>query len=429
MLGKVFDTYLNFNRTGIYTLLYYIAIIIYYPLMLISISYFQPQLGEQGVKIVHYTRILSYMIFLIVVGDGFVKATLEEMSKKKFPPESQIVLVGMLVVSLISAYFSKKSEAFVIMLIIAATVEVKPDTKKLFLLIAGIQFCSIIFFWILTMKGILPNEVRDLGRGVYGRHSFGFAYVTFPPMLMLFITMEYIYGRGVEKVTFTELAVLGIINYILFRYCVSRNSILIVSVYLLCVFMCKCFGRIMEKLIAFGMKLYVGILGLLLSVSFLGPELYMKYWQSDVSEEFGTLTSRFVLSYKAMQRYNVFTLFGQQIEWEAPLLSHSKGDYIFVDNAYLHLLLDFGIVFFIVVILIYIFIIEVFKTRKEYINFVMMMLILALSVIDPRFWVLVFNPFPLLLCLGYEDMINKIKKICHRSGITKMWIKKVDKKR
>ncbi|OON88450.1 hypothetical protein BXO88_01270 [Oribacterium sp. C9] len=408
MAGKIFDWYLNFDRKRIYTPLYYLAMIIYFPLMLISISYFQPQLGEQGIKVVHYTRILAYLIFLLIVGDGVAKSSLKEMCKKKFPPMSQIILVGMLAVSIISAYFSRKSEAFVIMLIIAATVEVKPDTKKLFMLIAGIQFCSIIFFWYLSMEGILPNEIRDLDRGILGRHSFGFAYVTFPPMLMLFITMEYIYARGVETVTLTEMGILGVINYILFRYCVSRNSVIIAGVYLMSVFLYKYLSVIIDKLMALGMKIYGMLIAVLLAVSFLGPGLYVKYWKGDVSEELGTLTARLWLSYSAMQRYNVFTLFGQKIEWEAPLLGENKGDYIFVDNAYLHLLLDFGVVFFVVVILIYLFIIDTFKVKNEYINCIMMILILVLAVVDPRLWVLVFNPFPLLLSIGYEDMIIKM---------------------
>ena len=408
MLGKIIDTYVNIDRKRIYIPLYYLAMIIYYPLMLISISYFQPQLGPGGVKIVHYARIIAYLIFLMLFGDGVIKYSLEEIRKNRRLPISQLLLVGMVAISVISAFFSRKSEAFVIMLIIAATVEVKPDTKKLFLVIAGLQFISIIFFWKLSMEGFLPNEVRDLDRGVYGRHNFGFAYVTFAPMLMLFITMEYVYGRTVEKVTLSELAVLGVINYILFRYCGSRNSVIIVFFYLVFVLLYKIFPSISRRLTAFGTKIYGLIIALFLFVSFWGPGLYMKHWKGEVAEELGTLKARLFLSYSAMQRYRVFTLVGQKIEWEAPLLGENKGGYIFVDNAYLHLLLDFGIIFFIVVMIIYLIIIEYFKLRKEYINFVMMMLIVGLSVVDPRLWVLVFNPFPLLFCLGYEETVNKM---------------------
>ena len=410
MLSKVIDTYLNIDRKRIYTILYYLAITIYYPLMLISISYFQPQLGEGGVKIVHYARILAYLIFLMLFGDGVLKNSFDEIRKKGILPFSQTLLVGMVTVSVISAFVSRKSEAFVIMLIIAATVEVKPNTKKLFLVIAGLQFFSIILFWKLSMEGFLPSEIKDFHLGVYGRHNFGFAYVTFAPMLMLFITMEYVYGRTVERVTLTELAILGVINYILFRYCVSRNSIIIVGFYLILVFVYKNLHNIVSGLIGFGMKIYGLIIALVLFGSFWGPRLYMKYCHRDVSWQLGTLASRLYLSYSAMERYNVFTLFGQRIEWEAPLLGEDKGGYIFVDNAYLHLLFDFGMVFFVVVMLIYIIIIEYFKLRKEYINFVMMMLIVGLSVLDPRLWVLVFNPFPLLLCLEYEETVNKIVK-------------------
>ena len=380
--------------------------IIYFPMMLCSISYLQPELGESGMRILHYARIIAYLILLFIVGDTAFRDFLIGIKNKKFLSAGQFVLLAALSISVISAYISKKSEAFVIMLILAATIDVKPDTKKLFALIAAIQFASILVFWYLTVQGFLPDSLNSTGFQL--RHSFGFAYVTFAPMLQLFITMEYIYSRDIKKITFTELGVLLVFNLFLYRYCISRNSILISFAVLAVAFVYKLNNRLMDRLMEIFLKFFWLLIAAIFAFSFIVPHLFVRFYKGDIARELGTLASRFYLSYEAMQRYRVFTLFGQKIEWEAPLLSSNKDGYIFVDNAYLHGLLDFGIIYFIIMILIYLVILRTFRQRKEYMNYFMIVMILCLCVIDPRLWVLVFNPFPMLICEGYEEVIAEL---------------------
>ena len=405
---SIVDKYIGLERKKIYGILYYISMIIYFPMMLCSISYLQPELGESGMRILHYARIVAYLILLFIVGDTALRDLLMGFKNKRFLSEEQLMLMLALGISVLSAYVSKKSEAFVIMLILAATIDVKPDTKKLFALIAALQFASIPVFWNLTVQGFLPDFINDNGFKL--RHSFGFAYVTFAPMLLLFITMEYIYSRDIKKITFTELGILLVTNLFLYRYCISRNSILICLVVLAAAFAYKISPRLMDATLNFFSK----FLGLLMAgifvVSFIGPHMFIHFYRGDISRELGSISARLHLSYEAMQRYRIFTLFGQKIDWEAPLLSSNKDGYVFVDNAYLHGLLDFGIIYFILIILIYMVILRIFRQKKEYMNYFMIVMILCLSVLDPRLWVLVFNPFPMLICEGYEDFISEIQR-------------------
>ncbi len=411
MCGKVLrmnlvDSYINLERKKIYGVLYYISMIIYYPLLLCSISYLQPQLGAGGMKILHYTRIVAYLILLFIVGDTALRDFIVGLKNKRFLSLGQLVLMLALFISVISAYVSKKSEAFVIMLIIAATIDVKPDTKKLFALIAALQLGGIAFFWHLTVRGYLPDYLQyavDIMR-----HSFGFSYVTFAPMLLLFISMEYIYSRDIRKISLTELGILFAMNVFLYKYCKSRNSMLIFCVVFAAALLYKWLPVFMDKALALLFKFIGVLMALIFAASFIGPHIFMNFYKGEVARELGSLAARFYLSYEAMQRYRVFTLFGQKIDWEAPLLSGSKGDYVFVDNAYLHGLLDFGIIYFIIIILIYLCVLKILKDRKEYMNYFMLVMVLCLSVIDPRLWVLVFNPFPMLIAVGYQDIISEI---------------------
>ena len=403
---SIVDKYIGLERKKIYGILYYISMIIYFPMLLCSISYLQPELGESGMRLLHYARIIAYLILLFIVGDTALRDLLRGLKNKRVLSAEQLVLMLALFISVISAYISKKSEAFVIMLIMAATIDVKPDTKKLFALIAAIQFLSIPVFWFLTVQGFLPDSLYY--NGVKHRHSFGFAYVTFAPMLQLFITMEYIYFRDIKKITYTELGILFLLNVFLYRYCISRNSMLIFSAIMAAALAYKLNPGFMDRVMAFLSKLFGLLMVGIFAVSFIGPFLFNHFYKGDVSRELGSLAARFYLSYEAMQRYRVFTLFGQKIEWEAPLLSSDKGGYIFVDNAYLHGLLDFGIIYFILMLLIYMVILRIFRQRKEYMNYFMIVMILCLSVLDPRLWVLVFNPFPMLICEGYQEVIAEM---------------------
>lgn len=391
------------KRKKIYGGLYYISMIIYFPMMLCSISYLQPELGESGMRLLHHARIIAYLILLFIVGDAAMRDFIRGIGNKRFPAPGQQVLIMALFISVLSAYVSKKSEAFVIMLIIAATIDVKPDTKKLFAFIAAMQFASIPVFWYLTVRGFLPDSQEyavDLMR-----HSFGFAYVTFAPMLQLFISMEYIYFRDIRKISLTELGILLTMNVFLYKYCKSRNSMLIFCAVFAATLLYKWMPAIMDRVMALLSKFIGLLMALIFAVSFAGPYIFTHFYKGDVSRELGSLAARFYLSYEAMQRYRVITLFGQKIEWEAPLLSGNKDGYVFVDNAYLHGLLDFGIIYFVLMLLIYVVILRIFRQRKEFMNYFMIVMILCLSVIDPRLWVLVFNPFPMLIAEGHHEMI------------------------
>jgi len=408
------DRYINIERKKIYGVLYYIAMIIYLPMMLCSISYLQPELGESGMRLLHHARIVAYLILLFIVGDTALRDLLTGLRNKSFLSPGQLVLMLALFISVVSAYISKKSEAFVIMLIIAAAIDVKPDTRKLFALIAAMQFASIPVFWYLTVRGVLPDSQEyavDLMR-----HSFGFAYVTFAPMLQLFISMEYIYFRNIRKISLTELGILLDINIVLYKYCKSRNSMLIFTVVFAAALLYKLVPDVIDRVIALLSKFMGLLMALIFAVSFIGPYIFTHFYKGDVSRGLGSIAARFYLSYEAMQRYRVITLFGQKIDWEAPLLSSNKDGYVFVDNAYLHGLLDFGIIYFILMLLIYMVILRIFRQRKEFMNYFMIVMILCLSVIDPRLWVLVFNPFPMLISEGYEEMIAEISAQLKKRG-------------
>ena len=406
MFSKVINRYIDTERKGIYNFCFFVAMAIYFPLLLISISYAQPLLGEMGVKIIHYVRILAYIMLLMIVSDHMMRSFVIGLKERKFLPTSELIIIIALVVAFLSAVVSHKSEAFVIMLIISAAIEVKPDTKKFFAGIALIQFVSIILFAVLAVEGVLPDVVRH-GYNGQEKHGLGFVYHTFGPMLMLFISMEYIYVRDVKKISIVEIIVLFSLNYLLYKYCGSRNSFYIACMVLMVGTVYRFVPLFMDRLMGLISKLYGVMIAFVMFCSFGVPKLYMKFWHGNVDGYFSTLAARLRLSNEAMEKYHLITAFGQNIEWIGSGMEGDGKVYNFVDNAYLQMLLDFGIIYFALAMMIYVLIIITFKKEKEYMNMIMICLILGLAVIDPRLWVLVFNPFPMLVSLKFEEIVRK----------------------
>ena len=99
----------------------------------------------------------------------------------------------------------------------------------------------------------------------------------------------------------------------------------------------------------------------------------------------------------ALETYGV-SLFGQPITW----LTGTDGtkvsgmDYFYVDSSYLHLGLNYGMLFLIIVLLIYSVVLYKAVRQKDYYLISIVTVILVFSVTEPRLMNLAFNPFPLL---------------------------------
>ena len=112
------------------------------------------------------------------------------------------------------------------------------------------------------------------------------------------------------------------------------------------------------------------------------------------------LSGRIELLNFAIDRYGI-KWFGQKIEWVGfGTLTNTDGiweTYNFVDNAYGKMLLDYGILFFILILIGYAVIYKTANEQQDYVLIIVISVILVLSIMEPRLVSIEMNPFVLLL--------------------------------
>ena len=114
------------------------------------------------------------------------------------------------------------------------------------------------------------------------------------------------------------------------------------------------------------------------------------------------LSGRLRLGYQAIADYGV-TLFGHPIEWIGFALGTAPDKaYNYVDCSYLQVMLEYGVVFLILIVLLYSLAIRKAIAKKRYDLCWILLFILIFSITEPRLADLAFNPFVLAGVLNIE---------------------------
>lgn len=261
---------------------------------------------------------------------------------------------------------------------------------KYILIIQGGIFGIII---VLSMLGITPSEITYRTNTNSIRFSLGFSYTTYPAILMYYFTGLYIYLRN-KQVKVLEIIALLILNGAMYILTATRTEALLVILMLLGAAAIKTFnGRLIERLLSLAPII---LLPLFLGVSLVSAYIYdsgnpaMKSMNS-------LLSDRLNLAHEAVIEYGI-PLFGQSIEWhnlEDQDVSEGEAEFNFVDNGYLNMLLNYGIVPTAIVLLG--FIILSFNTRNPYLNLVLCVMYVH-TLFTPQMLQIVYDAYLICLC-------------------------------
>lgn len=230
------------------------------------------------------------------------------------------------------------------------------------------------------------------------RHGLGFTWTTTGAVIFFFLMLQYIYIRK-KRISFIELLILEIINWLFYQYTDSRMVFAMGSLFLVVVLMAKVFCFKWRFLNLFR-KIYV-IMPTLICLFALGLHMFynknIQLWEKLNS----FLSDRLALGKSAVQAYGI-SFFGKKIEWVGYSVVESNQEYNYVDCSYLQLLLEYGIIFLILVILIYTIIMYHAVKIKDYFLVVIIMFVLCISITEPRLMNLTFNPFPVLILCSLD---------------------------
>lgn len=241
--------------------------------------------------------------------------------------------------------------------------------------------------------GVIPNDIY--GDAVRTRMALGFQFCTFGSHLMLFITMSYVCLR--KRICFAECVLLLGINYILYRLTVTRVDIFIVAPFIaICYIWPLLSDKIPQNFFTKLLFQYGGILSVFFSV------LAQKFYDPDIAwlaKINAALSSRLQLGHEAIQQYGI-RLFGQQIRWVGvgSKTKHPDWDYNYVDCSYLKYLLNYGLVFLIILMLGMTWMGKQALEEQNQMLCVSYIALFLFAMVDAELCVLAFHPF--LLSIG-----------------------------
>lgn len=358
-------------------------------------------------------RIIRYVCYFFFIAKAFWNW---KNGKNKIT--LTMFLIGILF--LIIYYFSGKKNLLIMFI---ALISLKNTDKNKIIKAALITYIitySLVIF--ASIIGLIPDWTYTRGETI--RHSFGFSYPTITMVYYLMIILMYIYTRK-SKITIYEIIIMEIINVLLYNSTAGRTTYILVTIVLILLVLKK--AKFLDFLLKKDVfqKMLKGCCYIIptLAITFI---LAMSYLYN-INDSFAIsmnkmLSNRLQLTCTAFQDYDV-TLFGQDTQWNgwggfgySENIDTQNYVYNYLDNSYARLILDYGVIFTILVIMGYTIILIQNYKKKDYWMIFIIFIILVLSELEPH--LIDFNKNIFVICFIPLLEYKPIEKLAY-SNITK----------
>lgn len=310
--------------------------------------------------------------------------------------QKRIILMGVLVlVTALSFLVCGNKTMLLYMLLFLGAYEI--SAKMVLRLSVIVQSFILFTVVIFSQIGLVEDHIFESADRI--RHGLGFSWTTTGAVLFFYMAFAYVCVRN-KKITYIELAVMELINFYFFKTTDSKMVFYLGTLGLVFWAMMKLFGFRFPVTRAFRhVVLFAPTVVAAFSVAI--HKFYVAgnpFW--DMADKF--LNTRLRLGNAGIKTYGIH-LFGQQIKWVGFKAGQENYDgYNYVDCSYLQILLEYGVVFLAVVILIYTLILYKAVKSENYIMVWCVLFILVFGITEPRLMNLSFNPFPVLLLCNYD---------------------------
>lgn len=272
---------------------------------------------------------------------------------------------------------------------------------------------TILFLIILSSKiGIIQNYISfSFGRR---REYLGFLYALTPLSILANVVLLEVYIHR-NKMPFHKLVAYGTISYLLFLKTNSRLnfSIILIALFInICSKMCR-ENKFIDSRIVNGLMCMVfpicAITSIYLAYTYSGSG-----WHAVLNSLLG---SRLRLAHSALNQYGI-SLLGNEIEWIGWALN-SQGEvnvlpYNYVDNAYVQILVQYGVIMFVLFVISF-SVLQIFLCKKQEYFLAMIFSIVAFhGLIDDSIFSLAYNSFWLVFAQMLSSGHKTIKiKLAH----------------
>lgn len=264
---------------------------------------------------------------------------------------------------------------------------------------------AMILTILLAYAGVIQNWTYSIGNRM--RASLGYRYpsVTTSVILYAWTTLCYVLKN---KLKLWHVIVMELLNIVQYQITDSRTGTAIIALMLVVFYLIRYFKD--KKIDLYFRRILVHAVWISAAVSiacvlFYNPDIQL--WA--ILNKF--VSNRIVLSVQAIQKYGIH-LFGMSIQWIGfgglgYLYDALPGEYNFVDCSYIKILLDNGIVFFLMIIAGFTYV-SSRAAKKGNTYFCLALAVVAVySMIEPRLCQMDYNPF--LLTLGTAIELKRQK--------------------
>lgn len=293
----------------------------------------------------------------------------------------------------IAGYFGHPFGMIFVFVFCARKIDFKRVAKTALMISAGVLLGTILaqhMGWIHTVQTVRDGQIRQY---------LGFLYVLTPSVIFFNIVALHVYLRRIN-ISWGELIALAAINAWLYTKTNARLSMILIAVLLCYAIVIKCRPAVQKKMIQ-------NKLGVLWPFSFvLGAVMtaavtrFYSVGQANWQRLNLAIGNRLWYGQAAFKTYGVKP-FGQTIAWVGNGLQASgkpvAGIYNYVDNFYLHYLLNFGFVFSILLIAAVTIALWVMLCKGEGCLLMVFALLACHGLIDDMILYPYFNTFLLIL--------------------------------
>lgn len=256
---------------------------------------------------------------------------------------------------------------------------------------------ALLMILLLYNTGIIQDTV------LRGRHYLGFKYSSFSSNYLLHIAIAFLAWRG-EKIKLWQWIIIEGINYYLWVM-TNTNSVFIIILALPVLFyMIRWYQK---KRDIFDIKIFNFLVKYAFVLFALFTILVQILYHFNATNEFFVklnylLSLRLSLTDRAFQIYPI-TLFGQAITWSTWTSSLTTlSNYFYVDSSYLQIILQFGIIIFILVGLCFIYIGKYMVKCKNCYPAIALIVFLLHCITDPQLLSFRYDFFLIILIGAYK---------------------------
>lgn len=264
---------------------------------------------------------------------------------------------------------------------------------------------SVVFVVFCCKVGIVQDLIysRD---GIEIAHSYGFGHYSSLSYFGLYITIMWLYLRN-KPIGYIELVILIVVNYFIYHFTTTRLGfyllILVIIMYV-----------ILEKmnLINLASKPVVFLSTLAFPVAFVGCILLDKIYDPDIFNKDSflykldmVLNNRLEMGHKALIEYSP-KLFGQHIEMvgiKTAVFGKGNNEYFYIDSGYVYAFLGYGILFTLVILLLYTLIIRGNAKSNDAVIFIWAFTVMLFTISNNAWVSITYNPLLFYAIIPYKN--------------------------